>query len=520
MAFDALTARWIYTITNVPSGTTVYGSNGELLRLQVNQAQGWMALWNSTKMVNPQNTGGMSDGSWDPHGNVYNATGTGAQVQAAWQWNVTIPTGLPGNVNHIFHEDIVIGSTTSTRGIEQMILRQNEPVVFWGISLAPGAEGTMLFNKTWQPPIDTTVALTGASPEDGVFVVSAKETRTHYGFNIDTGNQIWGPTKSQHYLDIYSIIFAQRSGMIVDGKLYSQSMSGILYCYDVKTGELLWTYAADDPYNQVLWANDWSIRVAFIADGKVYMGMSEHSPVDPKPRGAPFACVDANTGEEIWRADSLFRQNDWGGRAIIGDSVMVTMDSYDQRIYAVGKGPSATTVTAPDVSTELGKSVVIRGTVTDVSPGTNEYTLKARFANGVPAVADEYMSEWMLYVYKQFPRPNAQGVPVTIDVIDANGNYRNIGTTTSDSSGMFSFTWKPDIEGTYTVVASFGGSKSYWPSYAQTTFAVDPAPQGTPESTPPPASVADVYFIPAIAGLFAAILVVGAIMLLSLKKRP
>jgi hypothetical protein len=137
-----------------------------------------------------------------------------------------------------------------------------------------------------------------------------------------------------------------------------------------------------------------------------------------------------------------------------------------------------------------------------------------------PAVADEYMIEWMLYVYKQFPRPNAQGVPVTIDVIDANGNYRNIGTTTSDSSGMFSFTWKPDIEGTYTVVASFGGSKSYWPSYAQTTFAVDPAPQGTPESTPPPASVADVYFIPAIAGLFAAILVVGAIMLLSLKKRP
>jgi outer membrane protein assembly factor BamB len=517
MAFDALTARWIYTITDVPSGTTVYGQNGELLRLQINQAQGWMALWNATKMVNPQNTGGMSDGSWDPHGNIYNASGTGAQVQAAWEWNVTIPVGLPGSVNQIFLGDRVIGSTTSTRGIEQMIARQNQPVVFWSISLAPGQIGQLLYNRTWQPPADTTVALTGASPEDGVFVVSAKETRSHYGFNIDTGERIWGPTESQNYLDIYSIIFAQRSGMIAYGKLYSQSMSGILYCYNVKTGELLWTYSADDPHNQVLWANDWSIRVAFIADEKVYMGMSEHSPVDPKPRGGPFACVDANTGEEIWRANGLFRQNDWGGRAIIGDSIMATMDSYDQRIYAVGKGPSAMTVTAPATSSDLGKSIVIRGTVIDNSPA-QDYSFKARFPNGIPAIADEYMSEWMGYVYKQFPRPSdATGVQVTIDVIDANGNYRNIGTTVSDSSGMFSYTWSPDIEGTYTVIATFAGSKSYWPSHAQTTFVIEEATHSTPTEQPqlqlPPL---EAYIIGATIAIIAAVILIG---ILLLKKK-
>ena len=82
----------------------------------------------------------------------------------------------------------------------------------------------------------------------------------------------------------------------------------------------------------------------------------------------------------------------------------------------------------------------------------------------------------MEYVYMQKPKPtNATGVSVAIDVIDSNGNQRPIGTTTSDASGMFSFTWKPDIEGAYIITATFAGSESYWPSYAESSFVVDPA---------------------------------------------
>ena len=77
-----------------------------------------------------------------------------------------------------------------------------------------------------------------------------------------------------------------------------------------------------------------------ISDGKIYMGHTEHSSIDPKPRGAPFVCLDAETGEEIWKAPGLFRSTRWGGRGLIGDGIMATMDTYDQRIYAVGKGPS------------------------------------------------------------------------------------------------------------------------------------------------------------------------------------
>ena len=211
-----------------------------------------------------------------------------------------------------------------------------------------------------------------------------------------------------------------------------------------------------------------------IADGKVYMSTIEHSAENPLPRGAPYACVNATDGSEIWRVNGMFRATRWGGNSVIGDSIIATMDTYDQRVYAIGKGPSQTTATvSPKVSVQ-GSSILVEGTVTDISPGTTSDTLPMRFPNGVAAVSDESMSAWMLYVYKQFQRPNnATGVPVTIDVLDANGNYRNVGTTTTDASGAFSFDWQPDISGKYTVYVTFAGSGGYYPSYAQTAFVVD-----------------------------------------------
>jgi hypothetical protein len=132
------------------------------------------------------------------------------------------------------------------------------------------------------------------------------------------------------------------------------------------------------------------------------------------------------------------------------------------------------------------------------------------------------MSDWMLYVYKQFERPlNATGVDVSINVLDANGNFRNIGTTKSDANGFYSFQWSPDIPGKYTVIATFNGSKAYYGSYAETAFAVDNAPAATATPTPTPTSVADMYFVPAIAGLFVVIIIIGVVLaVLMLRKRP
>ena len=169
-----------------------------------------------------------------------------------------------------------------------------------------------------------------------------------------------------------------------------------------------------------------------------------------------------------------------------------------------------------------GSSVVITGTVLDQSTGTKDSDRTARFPTGVAAISEESQSAWMEYVYMQQPKPtNATGVPVTLSVIDSNGNQRTIGTTTSDANGFYSYQWTPDISGKYTVYATFGGSESYWPSQAETAFTVDPAAP-TPTSSPiAEKSVADQYFVPAITGLFVLIIIVLAMLvLMMMRKRP
>ncbi|HEX9262044.1 MAG TPA: hypothetical protein VF893_05900, partial [Candidatus Bathyarchaeia archaeon] len=228
------------------------------------------------------------------------------------------------------------------------------------------------------------------------------------------------------------------------------------------------------------------------------------------------------TGAEVWKMPGGFRQTCWGGKAMIADSIVALQDTYDQRVYALGKGPSAVTVEAPLTAVTLGTSLVIRGKVTDVSPGTKSDELALRFPNGVPAVSDASMSEWMKYVYMQFPQPiDTRGVEVRLSVLDANNNYREIGTATGNSDGFFTFNWTPDIEGQYTVYASFEGSASYWPSHGVTSFAVDHAPAAPAEPEPAVPSMADTFFLPAVSGFAVALIVVIVLLaMLLLKKRP
>ena len=183
----------------------------------------------------------------------------------------------------------------------------------------------------------------------------------------------------------------------------------------------------------------------------------------------------------IWRADGLFRQTNWGGTGVIGDSIIATQDTYDQQVYAIGKGPSELTAAINNNVAPKGSSVLVTGTIMDVSPGTKEDNRQLRFPNGVPAVSDESMSEWMLYVYKQFARPDATGVTVKFAAVDPNNNYIEIGDAVSDSYGNYGFDFIPDNVGQYMIIATFEGSNSYYPSTAITYLSVVQAPEPFPD---------------------------------------
>ena len=281
-----------------------------------------------------------------------------------------------------------------------------------------------------------------------------------YGFSTNDGSYLW-ETAGEYWSDAYGWGNVEHTWYFAYGKLFSVGVGGTVYAYDLHTGQTSWTYNMTDPYHEPVTGDNWWGWIALIANGIVYVGTTEHSANMPYPRGGPFVALNATTGDVILRINGMMRETRWGGNPVMGDSIIAGMDTYNQEIIAMGKGPSAATVAAGPKSSSMGSSVVVEGTVMDTSPGTASDSMTLRFPNGVPAVSDASMSDWMMYVYKQFARPaNATGVEVTLSVLDANNNFREIGKTTSDADGYYSLSWKPDIPGKYTVYASFAGTKS------------------------------------------------------------
>jgi hypothetical protein len=231
-----------------------------------------------------------------------------------------------------------------------------------------------------------------------------------------------------------------------------------------------------------------------------------------------MVCLNATTGEEIWRI-SWFGVW-WGGTCVIGDSTMAGLNAgYDNRIYSFGKGASETTVAASPKTSMNGDKILVEGYITDIAPGTTDYDVAARFPNGVPAVSDASMTDFMQYVYMQYPRPaSTTGVDVTISVFDPNNNLYEVARATSDENGFYKCTFTPEVSGDYTIVASFAGTKSYWGSNAETAITVDDAPQATTTPVGEKSQV-ETYFMPAVIAIIVAIALVGIVMVLMLRKR-
>ena len=333
-----------------------------------------------------------------------------------------------------------------------------------------------------------------------------------YAFDGRTGKRLW---KSELSSEPWGLMNAYGSATY-GGKIITGQYDGVA-AYDWETGKVAWLYQAKAQYPLDTFYQDnypFFTGSPLIADGVVFMSNGEHTPTNPITRGWRLHAINATTGKGIWNISGSLFQISGGthaGYIAIHDGYLVFPNSLDGYQYVYGKGPSATTVTAPDRGVMLGDTLVIKGTVIDQSPAQK----------GTAAISDESMSAWMEYLHMQQPFPtDAKGVPVAIDVIDANGNYRNIGTAISDTSGNFGLAWKPDIPGFYQVIATFEGSNSYGSSEATTYFSASEAPAPTAEPEPAPPSMTDTYVLAGVAAIIAAIAVVGAVIVLMFRKRP
>jgi outer membrane protein assembly factor BamB len=499
MAYDPFTAKWLFNETNVPSGTQVYGPNGEILIYEMNYNARWLAMWNNTAA--PELAGALGTGSsayqWRPVGKNVNAS-------TAYSWNVTIPSlnGLSSpSIIAVINEDMILGCS-STFTTNAVYGGTQNPYTFWALSLKPQTRGQLLWIKNYTAPDNNLTRTVYADPrwplvdiETRMFLMRDTETMQNWGYSMDTGEVVWGPTSPEiSALGFYFSTGGQLSAKtIAYGKFYQAGYGGILYCYDMKTGKLEWTYGnggeGNSTYSGIATPyGNYPIGTGAIADGKVYLFTSEHSPTSPYWRGCKIRAVDAFSGKELWKIYGYTGVGSNNGMAV-ADGNLVYLNLYDMQLYCIGKGPSATTVDAPMTEIKLGENVLIRGSVTDIAAGSKQVEQAGLFPYGVPAVSDASMDEWMEYVYTEKPKPTEViGVTVQLTATDPNGNFQDLGMTKTNDLGNFALAWNPPVPGLYTVKATFEGSESYFGSEAGTAFVVSKAGASPSVATPTPTS--------------------------------
>lgn len=351
---------------------------------------------------------------------------------------------------------------------------------------------------------------------DGYYVEFTQNALSIQCFSLTTGQKVWGPTTLPNARPFDSL---GGNSIIANGTIYLWAYGGDVYAYNLADGSLKWHYQTPSGGYESPYGTEplWTFTVGTVADGKLFLPEG-HMYSPPLFHGAQQLALNITDGTVVWSIDAF---DVTSGPAIV-DGVMTTLNAYDNQIYAWGKGPTKITVSAPSVGATTTAPITITGTITDVSAGASQEAQAARFPNGLPCVSEESQNAWMEYVYMQQPKPtNTTGVPITLSVVDSNGNYRTIGTTTSNVYGSYSYNWTPDIPGDYTVIADFAGSESYYAASTSAAFYAS-EPAATPTSQPVQgSSMADQYFLPAIIGLFIAVIIsIALTLLVLLKKRP
>jgi len=512
--YEATTGRWILDIVGgTTSGDFMASNDGSVLDYYIdtsNSSQYYLTCWNSSRCLLAVNgTGDISNWRFQPtQGSKLNWT-YGIQWKAPIAMKIdgnpiTLSLSGPqssGNIG-IAGNSIILGYGTTGNWANWHVVA--------GYDLTDGHQ-KFLVNRTYESPWNRVLLYTSGNGKYCELYTEGKQSINLY--NADTGalvSQCFFPNGGNMWT-----YFAAYRPIEAYGLLYQGTFDGYVYAWNASTGALKWTwYAGDAGYDTVYGSHPGKV-IELVADGKVFINQG-HTYNPPMFRGSHAVAINATTGETVWKVLSFCHSNS----PVVGaaDGVLLLPNSYDNLVYAYAKGKTAVTVDAPLTAVPMGTSLTIRGTVTDQSPGDTCLGIPAA---GTPAIADASMEEWMEYLYQQQPKPyNATGVNVDLYVLDANGNYRQIGSTTSNADGVYGFSWKPDIAGTYTVFATFAGSESYFPSSADTVFTVDEAAP-TAEAPVVAQPVDNTMTIVGVGiAIIVVVVIIGAAILMAVRKHP
>lgn len=550
--YDALTGKYVLSVVNGTNPSFTTDENGNMIGYYINSTVGTMTTYgnpplytgvpqpitghvditrgspvlccfNMSQAISYNPTGRSLSWGWSPSENTVIDFGRGVMWAVPVYNNISgVPIGPALYINGITNGAVVMtAGFTFAQGFGG---EQNGWLV---VGAQDASDGHQLWCKNLTyTDTDILAPFTRVQMQiqDGLWILGNMGYNWHMqAYDARTGAPLWKQTltgfngAAPNVYDQFNIRTYNGPGVV-----FFVGLGGDIWCINDTTGKQLWytnttaligSPGIETPYN--IWPL-WVFPCDCMSNDVAYFAVGhEYDP--PLFHGAQLLAINMTNGKLIWSELDMSIES-----TSISYGILLSRNAYDNQIYAFGKGPSTTTVTAPNVGVTTATPITITGTVMDISPGSKQQAIALNFPNGIPCVSDESQSKWMEYVYQQQPLPaNTTGVSVTLSVIDSNNNYRDIGTATSDSSGMFSYIWTPDIPGKYTVIATFAGSNSYYGSCAEAVFYASTAPTPAPTVTPQAnlATTGDLLMY-IVAAAIAIIIAIAIATVLLLRKRP
>jgi len=404
---------------------------------------------------------------WNYTALVPNLSGTSASSNwlSGVVWNVSIrqPDGQGigdgrGTVTKIPYDDANV-VVVRAHDFEQVMM---------GFDMTTGARLWTNNNTV----LDIAVGLGQGGGSNGPLIMMDGATNEMVAYSVKTGQEIWRASTGEEpwsKAPDMTYIFA-------NGNFYYGSYDGHVYAVNAQTGTKVWTSDKTEATDEVVYGVQPFNGASVGANGILYFSTYSTYANNPRPRFMELWAINETTGHFLWKLPMGINPE------AIAYGIIVGRTGQDGMEYAIGKGPTATTVSAQQ---QIDGSMLIQGTVMDKSPGRQSQYGGASLVVPNPAVSDASMSEWMDYLYGQNatlinnPPTDITGVPVQLTAVKSDGTNIELGTVTSNSVGLFSYSWKAPAKDNYTLYANFAGSGAYYSSYAATASTVGSAPETT-----------------------------------------
>ena len=362
--YDAMTGNWILTIVNGTSMQLTSDDNGELIGYYVNSTgtQRSVTMWNSTRCINMGQGGAYYGGGAAPADNWMWRPAEGSIIDFKYgiQWSKPINTTFQGSTIALgisaIADDTILMAQSSSAGSSYF---QGGWIMQAGYSRTDGHLLWGPLNRT--EVVNSRVLYGSTTAGDGVWIEFDSSTQAATGYSLTSGAKVWGPISLPN-VSPYASLGEQYQ--YANGTTYLWTYGGDVYAIEQTTGKILWEYHTppagyESPYGR---NSLWTFTVGTVADGKLYIPEG-HMYSPPLFHNAHQLCLNITTGERIWQIEAF----DVTSAPAIADGVMVTLNAYDNQIYAWGKGATKLNVNAPSVGVTTETPITISGSIYDLS---------------------------------------------------------------------------------------------------------------------------------------------------------